>query len=200
VLRLIYRVKKVKRAKTIRGLNACFSRTRFSILFRRKGGRKIMKSCSKLRQCHYRTLLWRSPNSHPIVRESRRTTGKILWGERVKVARMKEVQASSPRIETTPLKPGEIKAELWTDQQFYKIGEPMVINFRASQDCYVTLLNVGTSGIFICFIQTASGGPERCWPAKSMPFPPRKMLLPSLWEDLRESRSFGQLPHGHPCP
>ena len=146
MLRLIYRMKRVERAETIRGLNACFTGTSFLILPRRKGGRKIMKPCSKLRQCHYRPLLWQSPNSHPIVRESRRTTGKILWGERVKVARVKEVQASSPRIETTPLKPGEIKAELWTDQQFYKIGEPRVINFRASQDCYVTLLDVGTSG------------------------------------------------------
>jgi hypothetical protein len=79
--------------------------------------------------------LWRSPNSHPIVRESRWTTGKILWGKRVKVARVNEAQASSPRIGTTPLKLGEIKVELWTDQQFYKIGEPMVINFRASQEC-----------------------------------------------------------------
>jgi hypothetical protein len=46
----------------------------------------------------------------------------------VKAARVKEAQASSPRIETTPLKPGEIKVELWTDQQFYKIGEPMGMN------------------------------------------------------------------------
>jgi hypothetical protein len=118
-----------------------------------------MKPCSKLRQCRYRTQLWRSPNYHLIVRESRWTTGKILWGERVKVARVKEARASSPRIETTPLKPGEIKAELLTDQQFYKIGEPMVINFRASQDCYVTLLDVGTSGsVHLRYPNRFSGG------------------------------------------
>jgi len=73
-------------------------------------------------------------------------TGQILWGERVKVAKGKETRLSSSEKEASLVKVGEIKVELWTDKQFYKIGEPMVLHFRANQDCYVTLLDLGTSG------------------------------------------------------
>jgi TolB-like protein len=86
-------------------------------------------------------------------------TGQILWGERVRVAKGKETRFPSSEKEASLVKVGEIKVELWTDKQFYKIGEPMVLHFRANQDCYVTLLDVGTSGsVYFLYPNRFSGG------------------------------------------
>jgi hypothetical protein len=36
--------------------------------------------------------------------------------------------------------------KLWTDQKAYKVGEPVTFYFRSKQDCYLNLVNFGTSG------------------------------------------------------
>ncbi len=46
-------------------------------------------------------------------------------------------------------RPGpELRIELWTTRAdaTYNIGEPITFEFRANHDCYVTLVDIGTSG------------------------------------------------------
>jgi len=41
-------------------------------------------------------------------------------------------------------KPFQIK--LWTEKTVYKIGEPIVFSFQSDKECYLTLIDIGTSG------------------------------------------------------
>jgi hypothetical protein len=41
---------------------------------------------------------------------------------------------------------GPLKLNVWTDKASYKVGDNMKISLQANQDCYVTLIDVGTSG------------------------------------------------------
>lgn len=40
------------------------------------------------------------------------------------------------------------KIELWTDKKRYRIGEKLIIYFRSEKDCYLTLIDMTTSGKF----------------------------------------------------
>lgn len=40
------------------------------------------------------------------------------------------------------------KLELWTDKKRYKVGETVTIYFRSEKDCYLTLIDITTSGKF----------------------------------------------------
>lgn len=40
----------------------------------------------------------------------------------------------------------ELKVEVWSDKVEYRIGEKMRMYVKANQDCYLTLVDVGTSG------------------------------------------------------
>lgn len=85
-------------------------------------------------------------------------SGKVLWAERVKVQMEKGTTLPvSPRSE--PTREGEIKVELWTEKPVYKIGDSMTLKFKTNQDCYITILDVGTSGkVNILYPNRFSGG------------------------------------------
>jgi TolB-like protein len=88
-------------------------------------------------------------------------TGKVLWGERVKVKKDKEQEKIllTKKMEMEPVREGEIRVELWSDKPSYKIGETMTLHFRTNKDCYVTILDVGTSGkVHILYPNRFSGG------------------------------------------
>lgn len=88
-------------------------------------------------------------------------TGKVLWGERVKFQKDKELEKGllTKKVETEPVREGEIKVELWSDKSAYKTGETMTLHFRTDKDCYVTILDVGTSGkVHILYPNRFSGG------------------------------------------
>jgi hypothetical protein len=38
------------------------------------------------------------------------------------------------------------KVEIWSDQEVYEIGDEMTLFYRANQDAYITLIDVGTGG------------------------------------------------------
>jgi TolB-like protein len=88
-------------------------------------------------------------------------TGKVLWGERVKFKKDKEQERIllTKKMETEPIRDGEIKVELWSDKPVYKTGEIMTLHFKTNRDCYVTLVDVGTSGkVHILYPNRFSGG------------------------------------------
>jgi len=88
-------------------------------------------------------------------------SGKVLWGERVKVKKDQEPEKIflTKKLEMEPVREGEIKVELWSDKAAYKIGETMTLHFRTNKDCYVTILDVGTSGkVHILYPNRFSGG------------------------------------------
>lgn len=39
-----------------------------------------------------------------------------------------------------------LKVEMWSEKSEYRIGEKMRVSVRANQDCYLTIIDVGTSG------------------------------------------------------
>lgn len=85
-------------------------------------------------------------------------SGKILWAERILIKKDKSEFPGVPK-ETAPLKEGEIKVRLWSDRTSYRLGEKMTLYFRADQDCYIALLDVGTSGkVHILYPNRFSGG------------------------------------------
>jgi TolB-like protein len=68
-----------------------------------------------------------------------------------------EVSVSQQKGETVSEE--KIKIDLWTDQKSYRIGENLIVNFKADRDCYVTLVDVGTSGnVHILFPNRFSPG------------------------------------------
>lgn len=84
-------------------------------------------------------------------------SGRILGGAEAKLKKDEEIVkmfASLLKTETSVFKQKEeeavseekIKIDLWTDQKDYKIGEKLTVNFKTDRDCYVTLVDVGTSG------------------------------------------------------
>ena len=88
-------------------------------------------------------------------------TGKVLWGERVKVKKDKEQEKVllAKKMETEPVREGEIKVELWSDRATYKTGETMTLYFKTNKDCYVTIVDAGTSGkVHILYPNRFSGG------------------------------------------
>lgn len=88
-------------------------------------------------------------------------TGKVLWGERVKFKKDKEQERIllTKKMEIEPVREGEIKVELWSDKPVYKAGEIMTLHFKTNRDCYVTLVDVGTSGkVHILYPNRFSGG------------------------------------------
>ncbi|MBI5748555.1 MAG: DUF4384 domain-containing protein [Nitrospinae bacterium] len=95
--------------------------------------------------------------------------GRILGGAESKIKKDEDVAkmfASLIKPETSVFKQKEaevseekIKIDLWTDQKSYKIGEKLTVNFKADRDCYVTLVDVGTSGnVHILFPNRFSSG------------------------------------------
>jgi len=88
-------------------------------------------------------------------------TGKVLWGESVMVKKDKEQEEVllAKKAEFEPVREGEIKVELWSNKPSYKIGETMTLHFKTNKDCYVTILDVGTSGkVHILYPNRFSGG------------------------------------------
>jgi len=88
-------------------------------------------------------------------------TGKVLWGERVRVKKDKEKERVwlSKKKEIEPAREGEIKVKLWSDKPVYRIGETMTLNFKTDRDCYITILDAGTSGkVHILYPNRFSGG------------------------------------------
>ncbi len=83
-------------------------------------------------------------------------SGRILGGAEAKIKKDEEVAkmfASLLKHETSVFKQKEdvvseekIKIDLWTDEKSYRIGEKLTVNFKTDRDCYVTLVDVGTSG------------------------------------------------------
>jgi hypothetical protein len=53
----------------------------------------------------------------------------------------KPVEAPPPAKGTEPL-----QVKLWTEKQDYTVGEKFKVMVQANQDCYLTLIDVGTSG------------------------------------------------------
>ncbi|MBI4677483.1 MAG: DUF4384 domain-containing protein [Elusimicrobia bacterium] len=45
-----------------------------------------------------------------------------------------------------PGESGELKVEVWSDRLEYRPGEKMKLYVRANQDCYLTIIDLGTSG------------------------------------------------------
>src|SRR3989304_1373481 len=95
--------------------------------------------------------------------------GRILGGAESKIKKDEEVAkmfASLLKPETSVFKQKEaevseekIKIDLWTDEKSYRIGEKLTVNFKTDRDCYVTLVDVGTSGnVHILFPNRFSSG------------------------------------------
>ena len=40
----------------------------------------------------------------------------------------------------------DLKVEIWSDKNSYLVGEKMKFHVRVNRDCYLTLLDLGTSG------------------------------------------------------
>ncbi|MBI3583786.1 MAG: DUF4384 domain-containing protein [Nitrospinae bacterium] len=96
-------------------------------------------------------------------------SGRILGGTEAKIKKDEEVAkmfASLIKPETSVFKQKEaevsdekIKIDLWTNEKNYKIGEKLTVNFKTDRDCYVTLVDVGTSGnVHILFPNRFSSG------------------------------------------
>ncbi len=84
-------------------------------------------------------------------------SGRILSGAEAKIKRDEDVSkmfAALVKPEDSSIfkqkdeagAEEKIKIDLWADQKSYRIGENLTINFKADRDCYVTLVDVGTSG------------------------------------------------------
>ncbi len=41
---------------------------------------------------------------------------------------------------------GKFKVKLWTDKKNYQVGDPVTLYFHSEDDCYLNLVNYGTSG------------------------------------------------------
>ena len=95
-----------------------------------------------------------------FVEERRRSTADALaW-----VGRAEHVKAPGKSAEQLPGQSAPLAVELWTapakqstavsrdiavvggSSASYRIGNSIVVGFRATRDCYVTLINLGTSG------------------------------------------------------
>ncbi|MGA1824413.1 MAG: DUF4384 domain-containing protein [bacterium] len=50
-----------------------------------------------------------------------------------------------PSRSITPRQPG-FKIDIWTDKKEYMIGDSLTIYVRSDMDCYVNILDIGTSG------------------------------------------------------
>ncbi|MBI3812968.1 MAG: DUF4384 domain-containing protein [Nitrospinae bacterium] len=97
-------------------------------------------------------------------------SGRILGGAEAKIKKDEEVSkmfTALTKAEDSSIfkQKGEagseekIKIDLWADQKGYHIGENLTINFKADRDCYVTLVDVGTSGnVHILFPNRFSSG------------------------------------------
>ena len=96
--------------------------------------------------------------------------GRILGGAESKIKKDEETSklfAAITKSETSVFKQKEeeavseekIKIDLWTDEKSYRIGEKLTVNFKTDRDCYVTLVDVGTSGnVHILFPNRFSSG------------------------------------------
>ena len=96
--------------------------------------------------------------------------GRILGGAEAKIKKDEETSkmfAAITKSESSLFKQKEeeavseekIKIDLWTDEKSYMIGEKLTVNFKADRDCYVTLVDVGTSGnVYILFPNRFSSG------------------------------------------
>lgn len=79
-------------------------------------------------------------------------TGQILAAESGDIKAEQGLRDLSQKYAKTESEPAAavsteaLKVELWTDQKEHKIGEKMKVYVKASQDCYLTLIDVGTSG------------------------------------------------------
>ena len=72
--------------------------------------------------------------------------GTMLWHENLSLRDEASVAKGTPIEEGKPLRDGSIKVDLWSDKEVYGAGDVMTINFKTNQDCYITLVEVETSG------------------------------------------------------
>ncbi len=94
---------------------------------------------------------------------------------------------------TTQIKnenPG-IKFEIKTDKTEYKVGEDVVIQFKADKDCYLALIDIGTSGKTIILFPNKWHSDNRIEKDKTYTIPPLgsdfsyKVLLPAGEEHIK---------------
>ena len=72
--------------------------------------------------------------------------GTMLWRENLSLRDEASFAKGTPIDEGKPLRDGSIKVDLWSDKEAYGAGDAMTINFKTNQDCYITLIEVETSG------------------------------------------------------
>jgi hypothetical protein len=88
----------------------------------------------------------------PVTRSG--GTGKASAAFYVETAQEKPAASAAGAKDSPTLK-------LWTDKSSYRVGDAITVHFQTSQDGYLTLVNVGSSGkITILFPNRFSGGQE----------------------------------------
>ncbi|MFQ6048899.1 MAG: DUF4384 domain-containing protein [Phycisphaerae bacterium] len=60
-----------------------------------------------------------------------------------------------------------------SDQPVFGIGEPMELRITATAECYVTLIDIGTSGSLTVLYPPAGREPPRLWPGQVLRLPPK---------------------------
>jgi len=77
-------------------------------------------------------------------------TGRILAAATAQIKADKRLRAACaqerPAAAAAAPAAGALKVELWTDKKEYAVGDKLQVKVRASQDCHLTLIDVGTSG------------------------------------------------------
>jgi TolB-like protein len=74
------------------------------------------------------------------------SNGTVLWHDDLAVGDETAFTRGAPMDEGKPLLAGSIKVELWSDKDAYDAGHAMTINFKTDHDCYITLIEIDTSG------------------------------------------------------
>ncbi len=73
-------------------------------------------------------------------------TTQLKADKRLQAAREKPLPAPAPKAAPKSGQEEALKVEVWTEKAEYRVGEQFRVKVRASQDCYLTLVDVGTSG------------------------------------------------------
>jgi len=66
------------------------------------------------------------------------------WAEAEASFKIVAVEGPLPSVATAPARPSVVS--LSTDKQTYKVGEPISFTFQTARDCYLTLIDIGSSG------------------------------------------------------
>lgn len=69
--------------------------------------------------------------------------GSLFASPEAEATRQRQAMQS---IENLSSNTTSFKVKIWTDQKKYKIGEPLYVHVKSDGDCYLTLIDFGTSG------------------------------------------------------